>query len=775
MKFRFKHTYHKFKIPIWALFISGLIWYLFFCLPRPLFQHENSTLIYSEDFQLLGATIAQDEQWRFPVSDSVPKKFEICITQFEDAYFKYHPGVNPVSLFRAFKQNSAAGKIKSGGSTITMQTIRLAKQNPERNYTEKFLEIIQATRLELTNSKDEILNLYASYAPFGGNVVGLDAAAWRYYAKPSHQLSWAETATLAVLPNAPALIFPGKNHDLLLKKRNRLLEKLKNENYLSQEDYELAILEPLPTKPNPLPELAPHLLHTLAKKQKGKRIITSLDYHLQQQLNTIVENHHQNLSLSEIHNIAAIIVEVETGELKAYVGNTSHPENAHSNQVDVVQAPRSSGSILKPFLYAKMLQEGQLLPKMLLDDTPNEITENYDKNFSGLVPADEALAKSLNIPAIQMLENYSVTKFHHDLKDIGFTTFNKPPKHYGLSLIVGGGEVKLWELAQAYRNLAYSVIHPQETRFHTSISYTKENKSSHDKFLINPQAAYLTIDALRNVARPNTETGWQVFSTKNIAWKTGTSHGFKDAWSVGMTPNYVVAVWVGNADGEGRPGIIGVKAAAPIMFDVFNILNDSRDFQKPSKGWTEVKTCKESGYLLGANCESYIVQKVPKAGTNAKVCPYHQLVHLDNSQNYRVNSQCYPVDQIISQKQFIIPPIQEYYYIKNHPSYKKLPPFLDGCESAQASPTFDFIYPKNFSKFYLPIDFNGEKQPIVFEIAHKQTHQKLYWHLDGKFIGITQHNHKLPLLPDPGKHQLVVTDNQGNRLEKVFTVIEAKN
>src|SRR5690606_20345775 len=257
----------------------------------------------------------------------------------------------------------------------------------------------------------------------------------------------------------------GKNHELLLEKRNRLLKKLFEEKILSEDDYRLALSEPLPGKPNALPEIAPHLLHTSAKKFKGKRLHATLDSNLQEQVNLIVENHKRNLSASEIHNIAVLVVEVETGNVKAYVGNSKDENYSYSNQVDLIQSKRSSGSILKPFLYASMLQDGELLPKMLLNDTPIDITENYDKNYSGAVPADEALAKSLNIPAVHMLEKYSVAKFHHRLKNLGFTTFTKSPRHYGLSLIVGGGEVTLWELAQAYRNLAYKAANSDKFVF----------------------------------------------------------------------------------------------------------------------------------------------------------------------------------------------------------------------------------------------------------------------------------------------------------------------
>lgn len=771
MRKRLKNYYRKFKIPIWTAFGIFLIWYLFLSLPRPLFKEETSTLIYSQDNKLLGATISNDEQWRFPSNDSVPKRFEICITQFEDAYFRKHPGVNPVSLFRALKQNLNSDEIVSGGSTITMQTIRLAKQNPKRTYGQKFLEMIQATRLELTHSKNTILNYYVSHAPFGGNVVGLDAAAWRYYAKDAHQLSWGESATLAVLPNAPSLIFPGKNQELLLAKRNRLLKKLHEENFLSEDDYQLALLEPLPGKPNALPELAPHLLHTSIKTFKGKRLKSTLDSHLQDQVRLIVENHKTQLSANEIHNMAVLVVEIETGEVKAYVGNTFDRYNNYSNQVDIIQAKRSSGSILKPFLYAAMMQEGQILPKMLLPDTPMDITENYDKNYLGVVPADEALAKSLNIPAVHMLEKYSVAKFHHRLKEFGFTTFTETPKHYGLSLIVGGGEVTLWELAQAYRNLGYRAIHPKEEKFDSQLHYNQEENRKEKKYPIHAESAYLTIEALMNVARPDSEIGWQVYSGKNIAWKTGTSHGFRDAWSVGMTPEYVVGVWVGNADGEGRPGIIGVKAAAPVMFDVFNRLKLGKKFSKPEGNWTEVKTCQESGYLVGPNCNYFIREKIPATAENADVCPYHQKIHLDQTSKYRVNSDCYPVTDIQSVNWFVLPPIETYYYQKIHPTYKTLPAYLEGCVGTENQRPFDFIYPKNFTQIYLPKDFSGELQSLVFEIAYTKFEKPLFWYLDGKYIGTTQNIHKLALQPEPGLHKMMVTDTEGNRIQKSFRIL----
>ena len=258
-----------------VLFLLLVAYY--FCLPKHLFKDPTATVITSNKNELLGAIIADDGQWRFPENDSVPDKFKTCIIAFEDEYFYNHPGFNPISIFKALKENIDSGEIKRGGSTITQQVIRLSRKGKRRTYWEKFKEIILATRLELRYDKDEILALYASHAPFGGNVVGLDAASWRYFNRNSEDLSWAESATLAVLPNAPSLIYPGKNQLQLLKKRNRLLKKLLDNQTIDSLTYRLSISEGLPQKPYPLPQIAPHLLQTIAKTDKGQRIKTSVN------------------------------------------------------------------------------------------------------------------------------------------------------------------------------------------------------------------------------------------------------------------------------------------------------------------------------------------------------------------------------------------------------------------------------------------------------------------------------------------------------------------
>ena len=443
---------HKFKSAI--VFIALVAYY--FCLPKQLFKDPTATVITSNTNELLGAVIAEDGQWRFPQNDSIPEKFKICIIQFEDAHFYKHPGFNPISIAKALKQNLSSGGVKRGGSTLTQQVIRLSRKGQSRTYLEKVKELILATRLEFRTSKEKILSYYSSNAPFGGNVVGLDAASWRYFNRAASELSWAESATLAVLPNAPSLIYPGKNQEQLLKKRNRLLEKLLKQEIIDSLTYQLSIVENLPQKPYPLPQIAPHLLQRVAQTHFGKHVRTSIKKPIQDQVNKIIHNSYNNLKQNEIHNAAVLILDVKTRKVLAYVGNTP-TDMEHEKDVDIINKPRSTGSILKPFLHAAMLDAGDLLPNMLVADVPTQFgnynPENFDKQYDGAVPASRALSRSLNVPSVRMLQEFGLNRFYHYLKALKLRDLKYNANHYGLSLILGGAESNLWDLCKSYAAL----------------------------------------------------------------------------------------------------------------------------------------------------------------------------------------------------------------------------------------------------------------------------------------------------------------------------------
>ncbi len=763
----------------WFKPVSGfailLFIYWIFCLPSVYFKFPTSTIIESKNGDLLSARIASDGQWRFPLVDSVPEKFKQCIIQFEDRTFESHWGISFKSIGRAIYQNLTEGRVVSGGSTITMQTVRLMRKNPPRSFWQKGIEAIWATRLEFAESKDDILRFYTTYAPFGGNVVGLETASWRYYGKPSHELTWAQSATLAVLPNAPSLIFPGKNHELLLKKRNRLLKRLMDAEIISKNEYELSLIELLPQKPHPLPQHAPHLLNYIAKtKSKGEKHRTTINYSLQLRINQLIQRQAKKLRRNNINNLAVLVTDVKTGEIISYHGNVTGLGFKHNDAVDVVHAPRSSGSILKPFLYCQAFDEGFITPFTLLPDVPTHYKgytpQNYAQSYAGAVPAKECLAQSLNIPAVRLLEKIELNNFYHKLKSLQINTLKKEASHYGLSLVLGGAETSLWDLNRAYRKMAWQANQIKVQNQFPDISIKPNQKLIDFKPDFQQGAINLTFNSMLEVIRPGDESNWKVFSSsRKVAWKTGTSFGFRDAWAVGVTPEYVVSVWVGNASGEGRPGIIGVKAAAPVLFDVFNLLPETTWFKEPLDDFQTFEICSESGFKIGPNCPNPTKHKLNKRASEIEVCPYHKTINLNQAKTHQVNSDCYNIYEMEKVKWFVLPGLMEHYYKTKHANYAVLPPFDPKCGSTTGEEMMKIIYPKKISKIHIPVNLKGELEKVNFEATHREKNGVIFWHIDDEFVGSTQTMHQISVQPSVGKHTLKLVDSKGNVFEQRFT------
>jgi penicillin-binding protein 1C len=793
---------YKQRYKLGLIFSLVLIGY-YFCLPKKLFDKPYSTVLFDKNGKLLAAKIAADGQWRFPPNDSVPEKFAKALLCFEDKRFYRHWGVDIWALGRALKSNFQQGRRVSGASTISMQTIRLSRDNPRRTVLEKAWEIILATRMEWSYSKDSILNMYASNAPFGGNVVGLDAAAWKYFGRSAAKLSWAEAAMLAVLPNSPSLIHLSKNRIKLKAKRDRLLDRLFAQGTLDSLSCELAKLEPLPEKPQALPRLAPHLLErakievVAPLNPKTALIKSTIDAELQEQINQVVQRHSQRMSNNRIFNAAALVIEIETGDILSYVGNAPNAGQDHGEAVDIIQAPRSSGSILKPILMAAMLQDGEILPHTLYPDIPSQfggyVPKNYDETYSGAVAVSEVIAKSLNIPTVHMLHQYGVGRFHQKLKDVGMSTLVQNPDHYGLTLILGGAETKLEDLAQIYGGMARSLKHygyyngkyaPNSFR---PINYLKANSKGRlpsdaaELQAYSPlqaAAVWHSFEAMQAVGRPGAEGYWESFvSSSKVAWKTGTSFGFRDAWAIGVTPEYLVAVWVGNADGEGRPGLVGVQAAGPLLFDIFHTLGSSRTwFDQPFDEQIELMTCRHSGHIAGPFCEEVDTIWAPLAGQRTNVCPYHKQLHLTKDKNYQLHSDCASPSEMLAKNYFILPAAQEWYYKKRHPSYETAPPYREDCKANSDGKhrKMALIYPIPNMKIYVPKNLSEERSRTVFEAAHSNPKSTIYWHLDDQFICSTKDIHEIALNPSVGKHKITLVDEDGERISRFFEILETE-
>lgn len=794
------------------LVLLGLLLWFWFSLPSKLFHAPTSYVIEDKDGNLLNATIAADGQWRFPYNKNVPQKFIDCITTFEDKRFFKHPGVDPVAIARAITKNIKNKGVVQGGSTITMQVIRLSKKDDRRSIWNKLKESILALRLEISYSKKEILALYASNAPFGSNIVGLDAAAWRYYGRSAEKLSWGEMATLAVLPNAPALVHPGKNRDILLKKRNLLLDNLLAAGKIDKNNVELAKLEPLPDAPLRLPQNAPHLLQRFIKDNKSwkqeTKIKTTLDGALQKNVSRILQQHQSVLKGNGINNACALVLDVETGNALAYVGNIADAANKEMEAyVDVIAAPRSPGSALKPILYASMLSDGLILPNSIIADIPMQVgnysPKNFDLTYDGAVPAGRALSRSLNVPAVKMLQQYKYQRFYETLQQAGITTLTRNADTYGLSLVLGGCEVTMWDIAGTYASLARTLNHqtgnhgkPVAEDFHAPNYISKElgirNLAAESKLIPNSKSQipnsksqipldatsiYFTFQAMQEVMRPGEEGLWQQFSSsQKIAWKTGTSFGFRDGWAIGVTPKNVVAVWVGNTDGEGRPGLIGVQTAAPILFDIFRLLPSGKWFEKPKYNFSFVPVCRKSGYRANIDCPETDTLFMPPNGTKVAQCPYHKMIHLDATGNYRVTEECESPSSMQHKSWFILSPAMEYYYKQKNIDYAPLPPFKPGCIpntfGAETGKLIEIIYPQPTAKIYVPLEINGQRGKTVFTAAHRRAGAKIFWSLDDEFVATTQNFHQLGLNPAPGKHIITLVDENGVSVSRQFEILE---
>lgn len=764
--------------------------FLLIPLPDPLFDVPYATTLKAEDGTLLSAAIADDQQWRFPVSDSIPDKLASALLLFEDEYFFYHPGVNPVSLFRAAKQNFKAGKTVSGGSTLTMQTVRMALGNQPRTYTQKLLEMAIAIKVEVFYSKSSILKQYVDHAPYGGNIVGVSAASYRYYGRPPDQLSWAEAATLAILPNNPASIFPGKNQNIFLQKRDQLLDKIHDRGLIDEDELFLAKQEPLPRSIKPIPNSAYHLLYrAMGEGLKGKEVKSTLDTRLQVAVDKLVNEHSKSLAFNQIHNAAAIVLDIKSGNTLAYVGNSNAEgqHGQHGQHVDVITSRRSPGSLLKPFLYAAALDESLIAPHELLPDVPvfykGFAPKNFDKEYRGAVTADDALISSLNVPFVHLLIEYGYEKFHQKLKQLGFNAFDQPASHYGLSMILGGAETTLWELTSVYSGMARSLHNYSERPFKLGYSaqdyhpnhYLKqqdeqEATSAADGYLRVPSIRFV-FEAMQKLNRPDEESGWQQFqSSKQIAWKTGTSYGFRDGWAIGLNNDYIIGVWVGNADGEGRPGLTGVSAAAPLLFRLFDLVNGSTALGQAFGASHEI--CQKSGMLASKYCTETKSIQLPDYLLKTESCTYHQVLHLNKEGTHQVNNTCYNVADIVQQSWFILPPVQAWYYRKFHPNYKKQPPFMSGCVQVDSRTHFELIYPNQFTKVKIPLEQSGEKGFSIFEAAHQNSNAIVYWHLDDQYLGYTQGTHQKGIQTAIGQHIITLVDEFGNEISQRFEVIE---
>ncbi|WP_221394866.1 penicillin-binding protein 1C [Dyadobacter sp. NIV53] len=768
-------TYQKFlpntriKKIIWVL--AGFVFcFLLLDLLFP-FQPkiQYSTQILAKDNTVLHAFLSKDDKWRLYTNNSeITTLLRKTLIYKEDQYFYYHPGINPFAITRAVIRNIFTGRRTSGASTITMQVVRLLDPK-KRTYVNKTIEAFRAMQLELHFSKEEILQLYLNLVPYGGNIEGIKAASLLYFGKPPQLLSLAEITALTIVPNRPSSLRPGTRNDALKLARNQWLQRFQKEELFEKNVIQDALNEPLQVKRLKSPQHAPHLALRLLKDFPDQSVIrTTLKIQLQLQIEEQVKNYINRLQSSNIHNAAVMVVDNETMAVEAYVGSADFNNPYDGGQVDGIRAIRSPGSTLKPLLYATAFDKGIITPKSILNDVPVNLAgyepENFDQHFNGPVTTEFALANSLNIPAVKVLKEVSTPVLIGQLKKAGFQTIKKQEKDLGLSMILGGCGVTLEELTRLFAAFA------NEGELKPLNYIQVDNSSKKGAAIVSKDASYLLTNILTQVTRPDLPSNFDnTYHLPRIAWKTGTSYGKRDAWSIGYNKRYTVGVWVGNFSGEGVPELSGANTATPLLFSIFNAL----DYNSP-KGWfaapsnvTLRKVCAVSGDIPSEFCDHQITDYYIMGVSAYRKCQHKRYVFTDLSAKISYCTYCLP-DKGYEKRTYpnLAPELIAYYELQKIP-YQKLPPHNPKCERVFHDGAPLIVSPNEGSEYYIRKD---EPQQIQLACQSANDVQEIFWYVNDKLTKKCGPNDAVFINPPLGRVKISCSDDKGRNTDMWIVV-----
>jgi penicillin-binding protein 1C len=765
-------TYHK--LPAWtqgvliALLIN-LSAFFILDLAFPLdIKEDYSKMVYSSENKLLFATLNSNDKWRMKSNlEEITPLLQKTIVEKEDRYFWVHPGINPVSILRAAFNNVIQGRRTSGASTITMQVARLLEPK-ERTYIGKIMEVFRALQLEWHFSKKEILQMYLNRAPYGGNIEGLKSAAWFYLDQKPQTLSLAQIVTLSIIPNNPNLIKPGADLNILLKERNRWLDYFRKEHVFEPSLIDDAKMEPLNFSRQQRPMMAPHLSWRLIQKYPDSlEIHSAIKIEIQRKAEEIVRNYSASLQFMNITNAAVIIADNSKREIVGYIGSADFQNSRCSGQVDGVQAIRSPGSTLKPYLYALAIDKGLITPKMMIADVPINFDgyapQNYDQKYRGMVSVENALAQSLNIPAVKILNEYGVNPYINMLIRSGFKRIRTDHKKLGLSLILGGCGVKLEELCNLFSVFAHNgIYYPNKL--------IKGQKVGNPDRLISEAASFLITENLTRLERPDLPVMWgNSTNLPQIAWKTGTSYGRRDAWSVGYNKDFTIAVWLGNFDGTGTPELTGAQIATPLLFQLFNAIDVSqeRKWFAPPKTLDFRIVCSESGLPPSEFCTNTTIDYFIPGVSPYQKCEHLKEVYVNAKETMSYCRSCLPAKGYKTKLYPNYPPELIAFFEEEHRPYEKIPPHNPACKRIfnTLAPTITSL--GNGMEYIL---ISGEKQQLMLKCNADNTVKKVWWYLDNKLVKQASVNEKVFFTPTAGNHKVSCTDDNGRNTDIWITV-----
>lgn len=749
--------------------IAFVVLTLIFPLPEEKFAPPASVMVLDKSGRLLCAFTSKDGKWRMQVKlKQVSPFLKKAVLAYEDKWFYWHPGVNPVSLLRAALINYRASQVVCGGSTITMQVARMMEPRP-RTYKAKLVEIFRSLQLELTLSKDEILELYLNLAPYGGNIEGVAAASWLYFGKDPCSLSVGEAALLCALPKSPTRLRPDQRPKEAKEAQAKVLGRLKECGLLTEAKQKEAIGSKIPERRQSLPFVAPHLSSVLAAKYPERPGIKSaIDFSIQSLCRGFLKEHLSSLKEAGITNGACVVIENKTGAVRALVGSYDFFDKKHSGQVNGAISPRSPGSALKPFIYALALDKGLISPEGLLADVPVDYSgyspKNYDDKYRGAVEASEALRLSLNVPAVNLSAELKGGLFDF-LKDGGITTLERKEADYGLPLILGGCEVNLLELTNLYATLA---------RMGSFKPYCllEDDPPKKEERLLSKGASFIITRMLSEVRRPDLPACWEFsLNLPKVAYKTGTSYGHRDAWSIGYNPQYTVGVWVGNFNGQGVPELSGATSAAGLLFDIINgISSSSVDWFAMPEDVGEREVCALSGMLPGPACQETKEEMFILGISPNKRCDIHQEIIVDDNTNFRLCPHCRQ-EKEYHQEVFVKWPAKiATWRQKNGYPIEEIPAHLPSCPTILAGKKPVIHSPSENCTYYLQEGLHKEYQKILLEASVSNEVKKIYWFVDGDLISTCSPCEGVFYSPALGKHRLVCLDDAGRSSEMSLIV-----
>lgn len=743
---------------------------LLFPLPVEKLNRPHARIIFSREGEALNLLTSDDRFWRFPtVLDSISPIMITAATAVEDRWFRYHPGINPISLLSAFIENISEGRIVRGGSTITMQVARMMEPK-ERTISGKAVELFRALQLELYFSKDELLQYYFNLAPYGGNLEGVGAAAWFYFGKQPDQLTISEAAILAAIPMSPNRYRPDINPEACRMRRDKILASVYGQGLLTAQEYNDAKAEEIPIARNNRPDLAPHFCLTAAAKYPDRSVLRStIDAHTQRICEQVARQYYPSLVERGIHSVSLVVLDNQRSEVLAMVGSPVFDDIAHGGQINGTLSPRSPGSTLKPFIYALAIDSGLLAPATTLADIPVSYSgykpDNYDDSYHGIVSVEEALTHSFNVPAVNVTAQVGVPTFCNFLKQGGLTTVTRKPYDYGLPIILGAVDVSLYELCNLYATLARGGEYRPVKMMLSSDSVVSRR-------LLSKASAWLTTDMLKNLERPELNSSWE-FSRDlpTIAWKTGTSYGRKDGWAIGYTPRFTVGVWTGNMDGAGSPYIVGIETAAPLMIDIFNAIdrkNADKWFPKPENVRTRL-VCSVTGLLPNEHCPNTIPAEYVYGVTSLEQCRVHQQIVVAQKTGHQVCPLCVGTSQTdtITIEQW--PPKISSWLLASGMN-KPLPQHNPLCSRMLAEDKPVIISPENKGVYELRADIPVQYQQLLFNASTTGGTRKVHWFLDDNLYATLPSSEQLFYTPAVGKHNLRCVDENGRSHTVTFTV-----